>query len=110
MRGAEAFDLIDALNTGHAGSITTLHANSALQGLSHLASLALRANVELPHKALQAEIGDLIDIVVHIERHHYKRRVSEVIQLDGFDADASLSVRSVGTPPRYSLPHRAGGI
>ncbi len=87
VRGAEAFDLLDALNTGHSGSISTLHANSALQGLSRLASLALRANVEIPHKALQAEIGDLIDIVVHVERHNFKRRVSEVISINRFDPD-----------------------
>lgn len=85
VRGAEAFGLLDALNTGHAGSISTLHANSALQGLSRLASLALRADVQIPFKALQTEIGDLIDLVIHIERHNFKRRVSEVIRLSGFD-------------------------
>jgi pilus assembly protein CpaF len=87
VRGGEAFDLLDALNTGHAGSISTVHANSALQALSRLATLTLRADVELPYKAVQAEIGDLIDLVVHVERKEGRRRVSEVIQLNGFDAD-----------------------
>jgi len=55
VRGAEAFDLLDALNTGHAGSISTIHANSATMALSRLASLALRAGVDIPYVALQRE-------------------------------------------------------
>lgn len=86
VRGGEAFDLLDALNTGHAGSISTLHANSAVQALSRLASLALRADVDLPYRAIQAEIGDLIDLVVHIERCGQERRVAQILEVDGFDA------------------------
>ena len=88
VRGGEAFDLLDALNTGHAGSISTVHANSALQALSRLATLTLRADVDLPYKAIQGEIGDLIDLVIHIERKDGHRCVSQVLQLHGFDADA----------------------
>jgi len=88
VRGGEAFDLLDALNTGHAGSISTVHANSALQALSRLATLTLRADVDLPYKAIQGEIGDLIDLVIHIERKEGRRRVSQVLQLHGFDAEA----------------------
>src|SRR6185312_11398166 len=88
VRGGEAFDLLDALNTGHAGSISTIHANSALQALSRLASLTLRANIDLPYKAIQGEIGDLIDLVVHIERRDGCRRVSQVLKINGFDSDA----------------------
>lgn len=86
VRGGEAFDLLDALNTGHAGSISTLHANSALQALSRLASLALRANVDLPYRAIQAEIGDLINVVVHIERREHQRKVAQILQVRGFDS------------------------
>ena len=88
VRGGEAFDLLDALNTGHAGSISTVHANSALQALSRLATLTLRADVDMPYKAIQGEIGDLIDLVIHIERKEGCRRVNQVLQLHGFDADA----------------------
>ena len=88
VRGGEAFDLLDALNTGHAGSISTLHANSALQALSRLATLTLRADVDLPYKAIQGEIGDLIDLVIHIDRKEGQRSISQVLQLHGFDADA----------------------
>ena len=85
VRGAEAFDLLDALNTGHAGSISTIHANSALMALTRLASLALRAGVDIPYAALQRDIGELIHIVVHIERGEGKRFVSEVLRVEGFD-------------------------
>jgi pilus assembly protein CpaF len=87
VRGGEAFDLLDALNTGHAGSISTLHANSAAQALSRLASLALRGDVDMPYRAIQSEIGDLVNLVVHIERHEGRRFVSEVVAMDGYDAD-----------------------
>jgi pilus assembly protein CpaF len=87
VRGGEAFDLLDALNTGHAGSISTVHANSALQALSRLASLSLRADVDIPYRAIQCEIGDLIHLVVYIERRDGRRRVAEALELNGFDAE-----------------------
>jgi pilus assembly protein CpaF len=89
VRGGEAFDLLDALNTGHAGSISTLHANSASQALSRLASLALRADVDLPYRAIQSEIGDLVNLGVHIERRDGRRFVSEVLRIDSYDADSN---------------------
>jgi pilus assembly protein CpaF len=89
VRGGEAFDLLDALNTGHAGSISTLHANSAAQALSRLASLALRADVDLPYRAIQSEIGDLINLVVHIERRDGRRFVSEVLRINRYDAESN---------------------
>jgi pilus assembly protein CpaF len=90
VRGAEAFDLLDALNTGHAGSISTVHANSALQALSRLASMALRAGVDVPYRALQTEIGDLIHLVLHVERRHERRFLSHVLQVEGFDTEAGI--------------------
>jgi pilus assembly protein CpaF len=87
VRGGEAFDLLDALNTGHAGSISTVHANSALQALSRLATLTLRADIDIPYRAVQGEIGDLIDLVIHIERRDGRRRISEVLEIHGFDTE-----------------------
>jgi len=89
VRGGEAFDLLDALNTGHAGSISTLHANSASQALSRLASLYLRADVDQHYRAIQYEIGDLVNLVAHIERREERRFVSEVLRIDGYDADSN---------------------
>jgi pilus assembly protein CpaF len=85
VRGGEAFDLIDALNTGHNGSISTIHAISAI-----------KAGIDLPYRAIQAEIGDLMDLVVHVERRHGKRYVTEVIEVENFDPDTQqFHTRSV---------------
>ncbi len=81
--------MLDALNTGHAGSISTVHANSASQALSRLATLTLRADVEMPYRAIEAEIGDLINLVIHIERREGRRFVSQFLRIEGFDADAN---------------------
>jgi len=95
VRGGEAFDLLDALNTGHAGSISTLHANSANQALSRLASLALRADVDLPYRAIQSEIGDLVNLIVHIERREGRRFLSHVLSIQGYDADSNQYKTSI---------------
>ena len=87
VRGPEAFDLLDALNTGHTGSISTLHANSAEHALSRLASLAIRADSGVPHHALQCEVGDLIDLSVHVRLQGSHRFVAEVIEVHGFRSD-----------------------
>jgi pilus assembly protein CpaF len=87
VRGAEAFDLLDALNTGHAGSISTIHANSPLQALTRLATLALRADLDMPYRALQAEVCDLMDLVVHLERREGRRTVSSVMAVHGFQTE-----------------------
>lgn len=94
VRGGEAFDLLDALNTGHTGSISTVHASSALQALSRLASLSLQADVDIPYRAIQGEIGDLINLVVYIERQDGKRRIAEALQVNGFDAETGCYATS----------------
>ena len=80
---------MDALNTGHTGSISTLHANSAEHALSRLASLAIRADSGVPHNALQCEVGDLIDLSVHIRLQDAHRFVSEVIEVHAFRPDVN---------------------
>jgi pilus assembly protein CpaF len=84
IRGEEAFDLLQALNTGHSGSLSTVHANSATLALSRLASCVLQSGIDLPFKAIKANIGDSINLLIHIERRHAKRYISEVLQLDGY--------------------------
>lgn len=84
IRGEEAFDLLQALNTGHSGSLSTIHANSASLALSRLASCVLQSGIEIPFKAIKANIGDSINLLIHIERRHAKRYVSEVLQLTGY--------------------------
>lgn len=96
VRGPEAFDLIDALNTGHAGSISTVHANSALMGLSRLASLAMRAGVDVPYGAIQHDIGELINVVIYIERRDGKRRITDAMRIHGFDGKEYVTSSLIG--------------
>jgi pilus assembly protein CpaF len=85
VRGPEAFDLLQALNTGHQGSLSTIHANSAEQALSRLAHCVLTANVGLPHRSIREAIGLAIHLVVQIARVGPSRRVTEVIEIHGYD-------------------------
>lgn len=85
VRGGEAFDLLQALNTGHAGSLCTLHANSARQALTRFADCVLQSGIELPHRAIMANICSAVDFLVHIGRTKGHRSVSEIAAMRGFD-------------------------
>lgn len=87
IRGAEAFDLLQLLNTGHSGTISTIHANSALQALSRFTSCVLQSNVELPYKAIKTNIADSLNLLVHIERRLGQRTVSEVLEIRSFNSE-----------------------
>jgi pilus assembly protein CpaF len=87
VRDGAAYDLLQALNTGHAGSISTLHASSAGHALNRLARLALQADTGLPFNSIQSEIGDAIQYVAHIERRGSRREVTELIRVTGFYSD-----------------------
>jgi pilus assembly protein CpaF len=84
IRGEEAFDLLQALNTGHSGSLSTIHANSASQALSRLANCVLQSGIELPYKAIKASIADSVHLLVHIERHHARRRIQEILAIQSY--------------------------
>jgi len=85
VRGAEAWDLLQALNTGHQGSMTTIHGNSAWQALTRLAHCTLMADVGLPLPAVKEAIALAIGTVVHIARVHGQRRVTEVLAITEYD-------------------------
>ena len=85
VRGAEAFDLLQALNTGHLGSLTTIHANSAEQALTRLAHCVLTANVGLPHRSTREAIALAIHLVVHIARVQGHRRVTQLLAIKEYD-------------------------
>jgi pilus assembly protein CpaF len=87
VRGGEAYDLLQALNTGHAGTLSTIHANSASQALSRLASCVLQAGVELPYAAIRQQIGDSINLVLHLDRRHGVRAASELLRVRRYAVD-----------------------
>lgn len=87
IRGGEAFDLLQLLNTGHSGTLSTLHASSASQGLSRFTSCVLQSGMELPYRAIKSNIADSLDLVVHLERRPGKRLVSEVLGVRSYDPE-----------------------
>jgi len=90
IRGAEAFDLLQLLNTGHSGTLSTVHASSAKQGLARFTSCVLQSGVELPYRAIKTNIGDSVNVVIHLERRPGRRFVSEVLEINGYNPDADL--------------------
>ena len=88
IRGGEAFDLLQLLNTGHSGTLSTVHANSASQGISRFTSCVLQSGVEMPFRAIKTNIADSLDVIVQIERRPGMRFVSEVLQLRGYEPEA----------------------
>jgi len=86
VRGGEALDMIQAMTSGHAGSMSTLHASTPLDGLNRLETLAMMSKVELPLYALRAQVASAIDLIVQVTRFPSGRRgltvISEVLPLD----------------------------
>jgi pilus assembly protein CpaF len=87
IRGGEAFDLLQLLNTGHSGSLSTVHATSARQGLARFTSCVLQSGVDLPYRSIKTNVGDCVNVVVHLERRPGRRFVSEVVEVHGYDPD-----------------------
>ena len=81
VRGSEAFDLLEALNTGHAGSLSTIHANSASQALNRFASCVTQSGVELPYEVIRDQIHACVQLVVHLNRADGRREVTQLLQL-----------------------------
>lgn len=85
VRGTEARTLLDSFNTGHSGSLATIHANSAAKALRRFANLVLRSNAQATFSDIEAEIGEAVDFVVHVDREPGRRVIREVLQLNGYD-------------------------
>src|SRR5260370_42323631 len=90
IRGGEAFDLLQLLNTGHSGTLSTIHANSAKHGLARFTSCVLPSGVELPYRAIKSNIADSLNVVIQVERRPGRRLISEVLQINHYDPDADL--------------------
>jgi pilus assembly protein CpaF len=87
-RRDETFEMLQAMNSGHDGSMTTLHANSALEALTRIESLVLYSKFELPMKALRYQISEAIDLIVQLRRNSSgKREIVEIIELTGMEND-----------------------
>ena len=86
VRGGEALDLLQAMTTGHDGSLSTLHASSAADGMRRLVMLALMGDVDLPYRAIAEQVGSAIDLVVHQSRDATgRRRIVEIASVEPWD-------------------------
>ena len=96
VRGGEAADLLQALNTGHGGSLTTIHANNARSALSRLASCAMQAGDALPWEVTCRGVVDGIALVLHVARREGRRFVEDALEVCGYDATMG---RWITAPP-----------
>jgi pilus assembly protein CpaF len=88
VRGAEALDMLQAMNTGHEGSLTTVHCNSPRDGLSRLETMVLMAGYDLPVRAIRQQIASALDVIVHLDRlGDGSRRVTHVSEVQGMEGD-----------------------
>ena len=85
-RGAEALEILQAMNTGHDGSMSTIHANSAQDALARLETMVLSAAIDLPLDAVRAQIGRAVDLVLHqVRRPEGDRKVTQISEIVGYD-------------------------
>ncbi len=109
VRGKEAFDMLQAMNTGHSGSLTTMHANGPMDALNRLETMILMAGMEIPIRALREYIENAIDIVVNMERLSDGRRkvtsICEVVSLQNDDIKLReiFGFRHKGLTPNHEV-------
>ncbi len=88
VRGGEALDMLQAMNTGHDGSLTTLHANSPRDAISRLETLILMAGVEFPVKVIRTQIASAIDLVIQLSRlKGGDRKITSITEISGMEGD-----------------------
>jgi pilus assembly protein CpaF len=130
-RGGEALDMLQAMNTGHDGSLTTVHANSPRDVISRLETMVLMSGMELPSRAIREQIASAIDLIVHVARFSDGTRrvtqIAEVVGLEGtqivmqeifefrqtgVDADGRVQgeLRPTGAMPTFFEQVRARGL
>jgi len=87
-RGGEALDMLQAMNTGHEGSMTTIHANNPREALSRLETMVLMAGMDLPVRAIREQIAGAIDLIVHMARlRDGSRKVMQISEITGMEGD-----------------------
>jgi len=97
-RGAETLDMIQAMTSGHSGSLSTCHANSPRDALNRLETMALMGDVGLPLQALRAQLSSAVDIVVQINRFHDgARKVTAITEVMQLDVDGQYQIRDIFT-------------
>jgi pilus assembly protein CpaF len=111
VRGPETLDMLQAMNTGHEGSLTTIHANSPRDALSRLETLVMTAGVELPHRAIREQIASAFDLLIQITRLvDGSRRITHVSEVLGMESDViTLQDVFMARPPDEDGSTQSGG-
>jgi pilus assembly protein CpaF len=130
VRGPEALDMLQAMNTGHDGSMTTLHSNGPRDTLARLETMVMMAGVELPHRAIREQIASAVDLIVHQERmFDGSRKVTHVSEVQGMEGDVIIlqdlfrfeqvglargkvqgQLRSTGIRPKFEIKLARHGV
>jgi pilus assembly protein CpaF len=87
VRDGAAFDLLQAMNTGHSGTLATIHANSATQSLTRFSTCVSMAGTELPYRTIRSNIAEALHYVVHLDRRQGPRQVTGVLRITGYDPE-----------------------
>ena len=88
VRGAEALDMLQAMNTGHDGSLTTIHANSPRDALYRLDTMVAMANLNIPDSAVRQQVASAVDLIVQVTRQaDGTRKVTAVTEITGMEGD-----------------------
>ena len=88
VRGAEALDMLQAMNTGHDGSMSTVHANSPRDALHRVETMVLMAGLDLPMRAIRQQVSSALDLIIHLERFEDgSRRVSQITEVQRMESD-----------------------
>jgi pilus assembly protein CpaF len=91
VRGSEAFDMLQAMNTGHDGSMSTIHANNTRDALTRVENMVQMGNMGLPSKAIKTQIVSAVDVIIQVERHRDGgRRVTQVTDVVGLEGDVVI--------------------
>ena len=111
VRGPETLDMLQAMNTGHEGSLTTIHANSPRDALSRIETLVLTAGVDLPLRAIREQVASAFDVLVQIERLvDGSRRITHITEVLGMESDIiTLQDIFIAKPPDEEAVAAAGG-
>lgn len=102
-RGEEVIDMLQAMNTGHDGSMTTIHANSARDGVSRLENMIAMAGIEMPLKAMRSQISSAVNLIVQVSRlQDGSRRMTSVTEITGMEGDV-ISMQEIFRYQRVGL-------
>jgi pilus assembly protein CpaF len=106
VRGGEALAMLQAMNTGHEGSLTTVHANTCRDALARLETMVLMAGMDLPHRAIREQVASALDLIVQIERApDGRRRVTSVTEVVGMEGEVYLLQELFRWTPRGKGPN-----